>query len=206
MKKCCIFSGGDFEHTDFIITDEFDIIICADRGYEHALKLGLKPDIIVGDFDSYDGELPDNIDIRHCIPEKDDTDTLLAVKIAISQGTDHITIYGALGGRFDHALANLQTLGYCLNNGCEAVIRDSINAITLQGVGKREYPRRDNWYLSVFAYTNEIGIKELSGVKYILKDVIVNNSFPIGCSNEITDESAVLNLTSGIAVVVYSKM
>lgn len=62
-------------------------------------KLKITPDLIIGDFDSYKEPLPENIEIMRSIPEKDDTDTMLAVRTVISRGAEKIRIYGALGGR-----------------------------------------------------------------------------------------------------------
>ncbi len=206
--KCLIIAGGEL-HTDFrSALTEFasaaDMVICADRGYAYALELGIVPDILLGDFDSYTGELPEGIELHRSVPEKDDTDTMLAVKLAISRGADEITLCCALGGRFDHTAANVQTLVYALENGCRMTIADSSNTIAVQGAGRREY-ERSRRYFSVFAYTPTAEIKELSGVKYPLRDHTLTASFPLGVSNEITGGKAVLDVASGTVLVVESE-
>ena len=127
MKRCAIFAGGDmpkghpFDSEEFY--DDFDFFICADSGFSHAERLGIKPDIIVGDFDSYGGELPEDSEIIRTVPEKDDTDTLMAVKKAIELGYTEISLFGALGGkRFEHSIANIQTMLYARENGCKLSI------------------------------------------------------------------------------------
>ncbi|MCD7890513.1 MAG: thiamine diphosphokinase [Ruminococcus sp.] len=199
-----IFAGGEMRSMDFIRIGTGDLIICADSGYKYARQLRVNPDIIVGDFDSYSGELPENARIFRSVPEKDDTDTLLAVKTAIESGAEKIRIYGALGGRFDHAIANVQTLKYAWEHGCEASLEDESNTVTLQGAGERRYKRRDDRYFSVFSYSGELQIKRLSGVKYTLKDAVISNSFPIGVSNEFVDDEAVLEILRGTALVISS--
>lgn len=206
MKTCHIFAGGEISGPEFIKTEPGDMVICADRGIVHAERLGIKPDIIVGDFDSYSGEIPESGEIYRSVPEKDDTDTMLALKIAIEKHTDKVMIYGALGGRFDHTAANIQTLKYASDHGCEAVIADTDNIISLQTAGRCEYKLYEGWYFSVFAYSERVFIKEMSGVKYPLRNVEITNSFPLGVSNEIISGKAVLDLQSGTALVVRSKM
>ncbi len=206
MKVCHIFSGGELKNLDFIKIDAADMIICADRGLNYVQKLGITPNVIVGDFDSFTGTLPDNVEILRSPPEKDDTDTMLAIKTAIVNGAEHIRIYGALGGRFDHAYANVQALKYIFMKGCTAVLEDSENMITLQNCGECRYPARKDWYFSVFSFGETLEIESLSGVKYTLGKAKLENSFPLGVSNEFTENEAVLTISAGTALVVYSKM
>lgn len=206
MKICRIFAGGEIKDPSFIKIGAEDFIICADRGYSHARALGIVPDIIVGDFDSYTDKLPENIEIHRSIPEKDDTDAMLAVKLAIENGAEKILLYGALGGRFDHTVANIQTLTYIHNQGCEGIIEDYDNIITVQGEGEYCYPVMEGWYFSLFALTDKLHINQLSGVKYPLSDYLLTNGFPLGVSNEITSSEAVLKIKSGLALIVRSKM
>ena len=205
MKKWHIFSGGELSDTDFIEILAGEPVICADRGLHHAQKLGIIPDIIVGDFDSFKGKLPENTEILQSIPEKDDTDTMLAVKLAIDRGAEQILLYGALGGRFDHTIANIQTLKYGQEHGCEIRIMDSQNEIMLQTAGTMRYKRRKEWYFSVFAYSEKLKINRLTGVKYPLSDAEITASFPIGVSNEIIEAEAELSISSGTALVIFSK-
>lgn len=208
--NCAIFAGGEIKELGFINPDNirngFDMVICADSGYKYAVEIGIVPDIIVGDFDSYSGSLPENVRLYRSIPEKDDTDTMLAVKIAIESGCNDICLYGALGRRFDHTFANIQTLVYAYENNCNMSIIDSDNEIMIQGAECRHYNKRDGWYFSIFALTDTVFINEYNGVKYPLKNYTLKKSYPIGVSNEITESEAVLNVQSGIVLVVRSKM
>lgn len=206
MKRCHIFAGGELGSVDKDwFTDHCGYVICADSGYKHAKKLGLKPDVIVGDFDSYKGKLPGDCEIIRTVPEKDDTDTLMALKIAIERGYDMIYLYGALGGpRFDHAFANIQTMIYAREHGAELILIGD-EKVYLQGEGEGMYPKKQgDKYFSVFAITETVQIKSLRGVKYPLENYEMKRSFPIGVSNEITSEQAILDIESGLALVIQS--
>lgn len=205
MKKCCIFSGGELENADFVAVNDTDYVICADSGLKHALRLGITPDLVIGDFDSYSGKLPESAECIKCRPEKDDTDTLMAVKQAIARGCDEIVIYGAFGGRFDHTIANVQTLRYAMVNGVHAYLEDSRNKVYILSEGVYELSDEKKKYLSVFAYGGELKIKKLSGVKYPLENAVLNTDFPLGVSNEIICDRAVIEIDKGTALIICSE-
>lgn len=209
MSICTIFAGGKISGTDFInpceIRKNSGLIICADSGLHIAEKVGLTPDLIVGDFDSYIGSLPENIEIYRSVPEKDDTDTLMAVRIAIDRGYDEIRLYGGLGARFDHSFANIQTLVFAYENGCKMTICDADNVLTVRGAGEYEFSCKNDWYFSLFALTEKAEIGELKGVKYPLESYEMSIAYPIGVSNEITADKAYLRINSGIVLVIESK-
>ena len=207
MKRCHIFAGGDLgKIADYWFPNHGGYVICADSGYKHAKKLGIVPDLLVGDFDSYTRKLPKGVEVYRSVPEKDDTDTLMAVKIAIERGYNNIYLYGALGGpRFDHAFANIQTMLYAREHGADLILIGN-GTLLLQGEGEAMYTEESKrWgykYLSVFAITETVKIKSLRGVKYPLENYEMKSSFPIGVSNEITDGQACLDSESGLALVI----
>ena len=213
MNVCAVFAGGDMPDSKPCNMPEYydmcSFVICADSGYRHAKRLGIVPDIIVGDFDSYGGELPEGVEIIRTVPEKDDTDTLMAVKKAIELGYKEIMLFGALGGkRFEHSIANIQTMIYAREHGCKLGIYGE-SALLIQGAedGERCYLREDEGtYLSAFAMTESADIEYMRGVKYPLKDYHMVQSFPIGVSNEITSLTADIKLKSGLVLVVMTPM
>ena len=188
--------------------EQFDFVICADSGYKHAKKAGIIPDIIVGDFDSYDGELPENAEIIRTVPEKDDTDTLMALKKAIELGYTDVSLFGALGGkRIEHTIANIQTMIYAREHGCKLSIYGE-SALFLLGAedGEVAYADVDNsLYMSVFAMTESADIEYLRGVKYPLENYRMTQAFPIGVSNEITDTLAKIKVKSGLVLVILTE-
>ena len=122
MKTCLIISGGEFSPIAEHI--EYDYVIACDMGYEHSKRLGIKPDLLMGDFDSIrdaSSPFPEDISLMSYPKEKDDTDTMLAVKCALDKGFRHLIIICGLGGRMDHSIANIQTMAYAAKKGalCE---------------------------------------------------------------------------------------
>ena len=211
MRKCAIFAGGDMPdlrcYKKWSYWEKYSCFICADCGYRHALRLGILPDVIVGDFDSYSEELPKGVEELRSVPEKDDTDTLMAVKKAIELGYRNIDLYGALGGkRIEHSFANIQAMIYALQQGCRLEIKGESHLLVQEAdEGTVTYNNMDGGvYLSVFALTESVGIEFLRGVKYPLEDYRMVQSFPIGVSNEIEGEKALLRIKDGLALVIIT--
>ena len=114
MKKCVIFCAGDFKELAAPVTAQ-DLVIAADSGLRHTEAIGLKPDIIMGDFDSL-GYVPEGAEVYPV--EKDDTDSMLAIKKGLEAGCDRFYIYGGLDGKWvDHTVANFQALHYLCDHG-----------------------------------------------------------------------------------------
>lgn len=207
MRRFVIIAGGELPEDEVIEIHDDDRVICADRGYGYALKRGIMPHILIGDFDSYDlpeDAVPEDVEVLRSVPEKDDTDTLMAVRTAIERGAENIVIYGALGGRLDHTIANIQTLIYIHSQGCTGEIRSAVNTAMILGTGEHHLENIPGWYLSIFAATAETVIEELSGVKYPLSGYTMTPCFPIGVSNEITGSQAILKISGGLALVIRS--
>ncbi|MBO4493451.1 MAG: thiamine diphosphokinase [Ruminococcus sp.] len=211
MKKCAIIAGGDMPDREPYNTegywDSFGCIICADSGLYNARRFGIKPDIVTGDFDSFTEKLPDDAEVIASIPEKDDTDTLMAVKKAIELGYKSIELYGALGGkRFEHSIANIQTMIYALQQGCDLrILGDSVLTVQSPDDGDVTYKSGGrSIYISVFALSESIGIDYLRGVKYPLEDYLMVQSFPIGVSNEIVGGKASLRINHGLALIILT--
>lgn len=206
MRKCSILAGGEIDY-NFISEESIrksDLIICADSGYLHAKKLNITPHIIVGDFDSYTEKLPENVEIHRSPPEKDDTDTMLAVKTAIERECREILLYGGTGGRLDHTIANIQTMLYARKHGVEMCMDNGRDIVMIQGRGT-EYYSDEGTYFSVFALTEELKVNYMRGVKYPVENFTFTNSFPIGVSNEILQDGAELSIASGLALIVFSE-
>ena len=111
MKQAVIFAGAPVQPELQPPVPQADLYLCADAGVRLAQALGIVPDRIMGDFDSL-GNVPAGENVEAFSPEKDDTDILLAAKYALSAGCSRLIFYGALGGRLDHMVANLQMLRF----------------------------------------------------------------------------------------------
>lgn len=208
MDKCVIFTGGIINDYSFIDKSELSdcLIICADAGYLHAKKLGLKTDIIVGDFDTLN-YVPDEVPevIRH-MPEKDDTDTMLAIRTAVDRGFKDIVMYGALGGRFDHSFANIQTLAFAMSCGAECKIITENEIIFMIKNTSVDVRRKVGFSLSLFSYGDVCeGVSE-NGVKYPLDNATLTHSFPLGVCNEIIEDIAHITVKDGKMLIIQSKI
>ncbi|MCM1164690.1 MAG: thiamine diphosphokinase [Lachnospiraceae bacterium] len=174
-------------------------VIAADRGLDVALAAGITPDLVVGDFDSAESEVPSGVECVRVSPVKDDTDAMLAADFALKRGCKRLLFFCALGGRIDHTIANIQMLYHLKMRGVEGVLFGDDARLFLLSDESAEIPRYDG-YLSVFAYDKAAVVTE-SGVKYPVTKHPLTNDMPIGVSNEITAEKAVVTVHSGTALV-----
>lgn len=175
-------------------------IIAADKGLDYCLKAGIKPDLAVGDFDSAEDPVPEGIECVRVSPIKDDTDAALAAELAVERGYRELRFLCALGGRFDHSLANVQLLYKLKSNGMTAALYGD-NEKAYFVINETVNIAKNNGFLSVFSYGESVEISE-TGVKYPLDHKIIKNDFALGVSNEITSELAVITVHSGAALIV----
>lgn len=199
-KTCMIITGGKYSPIRQTETTEY--VIACDKGYEYALQEGIEPDLIMGDFDSCSEIIKGQVE--RYPSEKDDTDTMLAIKRALELGYRRIELCCALGGRIDHMYANIQSLVYAAKRGAIAYMEDEENYICAMGVGKIELPKRDGWSVSIFAATDVCGGITTTGLKYALKEGSLINSFPLGVSNEWESELATIEVKEGILLLVLA--
>ena len=203
--KCTIFVGGDavsFRTLDmnFIV---HSTVYGADKGYYLASKLGIKCDVVLGDFDS--SKMPERDDVIVYPVEKDDTDLMLAIKHAFDNGLKDFQIYGAMGGSADHLIGNIQALGYIVEHEGSAVMIGSKDRITLLPAGKYTFKKRAGYQLSLFAYSERVTNLFLDGVKYPAANITLDNTFPLGMSNHIEEDIAEVFFSSGLLLVIESK-
>lgn len=221
-SRVLIFSGGclDTEFAkDYLANEKFDLVICADSGLDAAYRLGVKVDYIVGDFDSLSENAIEryrNDDIRKSKevkvikfpPEKDSTDTDIALEYAMEQKPDEIVILGATGGRMDHFLANVNILMKPLKYGIPTYIVDKYNKIYL--IDKDTVIKRKSlWgkYISFQPLTEIVKNVRLSGLKYILdgEDLTIGKSLTV--SNEMADgtDEAMISFDTGVIIVIEAR-
>lgn len=204
MKKCWIFGSAQINDYSKLIIDDDTFIIAADGGYSHIKKMGRTPDLIIGDFDSLNIEKIPDIEVITVPAEKDDTDMMLCVKTAIERGFDDITLCGALGGRLDHTIANIQTLEYINAHGAEGRIVDINNEAYLLTSGSYNYLKKENWYFSIFSLSSTTEVTT-TGTKFNLTNHKLSRQFPLGISNEITEDICGINVFSGVLLVIFSQ-
>lgn len=212
--KTLIVSGGNVEEellNEIYSNNKFDNIIASDRGLEVLDKQGITPNYIIGDFDSIDRKILDkyinnkNIKIRRLNPEKDYTDTHMALKLGVEIESKEIIILGGLGTRIDHMLANIHILKEALENGIECKIVDSRNEIQL--INKKTILKIDkNYkYISLIPLTTKAEGITLKGLKYPLSNATLEIGHSIGVSNEQFEDNAIIDLKAGILILIKSK-
>ncbi len=202
MKTALIVSGGDFSSPDLDL--KYDILIACDKGYGYAKNMRLTPDVVIGDFDSFTGIVDPGIKVLRYPIEKDDTDTMLAVKYALGEGCDRIVICSALGGRMDHTIANIQSMAYAATHGalCE-IMSENEYMRTFTG-GKTRVKERDGYSISLFSLSDECKDLTIEGAKYNLKNATLTNIFPLGYGNSREHDYVTISMSSGILLIVES--
>lgn len=201
--KCLIISGGEFDN---YIPAPADYVIACDKGYEHALKLGISPDIVIGDLDSVTVPIPQEMKTIALPTAKDDTDTSFAVKYAISLGYDDITLICALGGRVDHAYSNTQTLCAAARQGAAACILSTDTVIHAVCGSSVSLKKRDGWAFSVFSATDTCSGVTITGAEYNVENIDMYNTYPIGQSNGWASDEARISCLEGTLLVIEAKI
>lgn len=206
MKTCLIISGGDFAPLPESL--DFDYVIACDHGYDHALKLGIVPNLILGDFDScnFDKESVTDIPIETYPVCKDDTDTMLAIKKALSLGYRNIVIVCALGSRFDHSFANVQSMAYVAEHGGTCELFGKGEHLKTVSDGSVTLPYKENFSLSLFSLTDKCEGVSIKGSAYDCENVTLTNTFPLGVSNKWKEDVVTVSVKSGILLTVESYM
>ncbi|MBQ8920559.1 MAG: thiamine diphosphokinase [Oscillospiraceae bacterium] len=202
---CVIFAGGPEQGLPCRPVPEDAFVICADSGLRLCERLHLTPDLVLGDFDSL-GAVPAALPHITAPAEKDDTDTMLAVRTALEKGFRELCIFGAFGGRLDHTLANLQALEFLREHGASGMLIGAGDwAVMLLPGETGRFRKREDETFSVFAWSETCSGVCIRGTKYPLEGAELRRSFPLGVSNEITAEHAEVCCGAGILLVIGSR-
>ena len=200
MHTCIIFCAGGFEKLARPI-DASDYILAADGGLSHVQKLGIKPHGIIGDFDSL-GYIPQDAQVFPV--EKDDTDSMLAVKKGLELGYRRFEIYGALDGdRLDHTIANLQTLTFLSRHGAVGYLVGLKYMVTTLQNGALRFSEDAEGILSVFCLGAKAEGVCLENLKYNLENATLTGDFPLGVSNHFIGQEAKVSVADGILTILY---
>lgn len=180
-----IIGGADIGRYDRIHSylREDDFYICCDSGLKHREKLGIVPNLIVGDFDSYKNPHMDaETIILPC--EKDDTDTVFAVKEALSRGFQDFLLVGVIGGRLDHTLGNVSLLLMLDAQGKAAMALDDFSEIQIVS----DQPAQIEDCYTYFSLLNISGTAQgitIQNAKYPLAEAEISCEYQYGISNEV---------------------
>lgn len=211
--KCIIVAAGDLTVSEMDIS-EGDLVIAVDGGLEYCRALGVEPDLVLGDFDSVGEELLAQVELWERLdpervvrlkPEKDDTDTLAAVRVALERGYNSFLLYGAMGGRLEHTIANIQCLLFLRHHGAVGYMMDAGGMCFVMEDEERRFGASMRGYLSLFSLGEKAEGVDIRGMKYELNDAVITNDFPIGISNEFIGQEAVVRVKRGqlLGIVTY---
>lgn len=185
-----------------------DIVIGVDRGAIRLIKRGVVPYTAVGDFDSVTPA--EKRRIRSAVTryiehpaKKNATDLELAIDEAIRLTPTGVTIYGALGKRFDHAIAATQLLLKLESHNISGQIVDNFNKINI--VRRLHRIARDPRYryVSIIPLEQE-SVVTLKGFVYELTNVTIRFGSTLSVSNEIAGSSATVRIHQGLALLIQS--
>ena len=185
MSRCVIVGGADIGNYPYIrsLLQEDDFFIFCDSGLKHLAALGTEANLIVGDFDSH--PQPETHVETLVLPcEKDDTDTVYAVKEALRRGFAEFLLIGVVGGRLDHSLGNVSILLYLASLGKHGVIVDDYSEMEL--VGQSAVSVADRY--AFFSLLNISGIARgvtITDAKYPLQNAEITTRYQFGVSNEV---------------------
>ncbi|MBE5969705.1 MAG: thiamine diphosphokinase [Lachnospiraceae bacterium] len=228
MKRCIIIAGADIGNYDrlkkYIKTDDY--IICCDSGLKHCTGLGVKPDLIVGDFDSYiacdeidrakqsddlsekttkamnalkkDCLLKYNTELQVLPCEKDDTDTVYGVKEAVKRGFREFLLFGIIGNRLDHTLGNVYILFDLDAKGVSAMAVDDYSEMRVVSKRPVTIPAGKYAYFSLLNLTGKAKGVTIKHAKYCLEDAEITSEYQYGISNEtMPGKDAIVSVKDG---------
>lgn len=202
MKKCVIFCAGDFKELLRPVGGD-ELVIAADAGLLHAQEIGLRPDIILGDFDSL-GTVPAGAEVFPV--EKDDTDSMLAIKRGLAMGCDTFYIYGALDGkRVDHTMANFQALHYLADHGARGWLIGNREIVTVIQNSALVFPPYFTDHLSVFCLGKDARGVSIRGAKYEMENAVLSAGFPLGVSNQFVQKKLTVEVTDGTLLLIWRR-
>lgn len=198
--------GGEPFFREMAAIQKPKAVICADGGARHLVPAGIMPEVVVGDMDSIDGETLRHYEENGCRivkypKKKDDTDTELALEEAFLYNPAEVWIWGAMGGRIDHALANVSLLWLGMKRGVRVKLVDSrceVFMIDRKTVIEGERGQT----VSLLPVTEKVAGITLEGFEYPLKNGAMELGRPLGISNRLLQDRGSVEVASGVLLAV----
>ena len=204
MNKCFVVGAGDFFGL-LIRPEAGDLIIAADGGYDHLKREKIEPDIVVGDFDSRDGNIPDHPNVIMLDVQKDDTDIAHAVGIGLERGYRDFRIFGGTGGRESHTIANIQMLTGLAKKGAHAWLYGRDSVITVIHNDSLMFSEVTEGMVSVFSLSDRAEGVDILGMKYTMQDGILTNDTALGVSNMLIGKEAHISVKKGTLLIIHER-
>ena len=211
VKTCLIIGAAPLRDPRSLLSfyHPDDFVICADGGLRAAQECGIHPDLAVGDFDSFEGVVPEELPVIPLNPRKDDTDMLAAVNAGLERGFRRCVLAGSLGGRLAHSYGNLCVLHHLHELGCDAVLMGEEEEAYLIGTGEvRSLNCAIGTTVSVFPYACNRCNVSYTGMRYPLdhQDLVSDlHQLPMGVSNVVEESPCSIAVHNGLALVLVVK-
>lgn len=204
MKTCALVGSSQFNAAHFQELDAagvFDYVIAVDGGFASLEAIGRKPDMALGDFDSL-GYVPKGLRVAQFSSRKDKSDMELALNRARSMHYDEVYVYGGLGRRLDHTLANLQLFALFSEKGLfVTAVDEDTSVVFITGPDTFEMPAVEAGTVSVFSMNDRAeGVFE-RGLAYELDDAVLTNRTSLGLSNELIGEAVMIGVEKGTIAI-----
>ena len=211
--KCILIGAGDLTVGQIPVDPCEDYVIAVDGGLMYCELLKLEPDLILGDFDSLEGEWQEAlVQIEQSAPEKvlrlnprkDDTDMYAALKKGLEEGYRSFRIYAGCGGRLEHTIANIQALLFLKHQGAQGYLMEGQGMMLVLENESVSFKEDMEGYISVFSLGKEARGVTIKGLKYPLDRYTMTNDFPIGTSNEFIGEKAEISVEDGQLLILIN--
>ena len=199
MDVCYVIGAGEVDSLDFR-PDPTDLVICADGGYDHVERFGIRVDVLIGDFDSI-SVLPRGVEAVRYPREKDYTDSFLAVSYGIEKGYKKFALYGLFGGRMDHTFSNYELLSFLVDEGFSAYAVGCGFMVFMLKNSSIRLMKKESGLISIFSFSNESRGVSIKGLKYEVDSFIMTNSLTRGISNEFCGMEAEISVQDGKLIV-----
>lgn len=200
---CYIFGASECDKALKFVPGPGDFVIAADAGYLHLQERGIRPDLLIGDFDSLKHVPPEEVE-RVTFPSvKDDTDLMLAVQYAFDRGWRRFLLYGCMGGRLEFTLANFQILSNIVKRGATVYAVGCGALVTAVRNGALLFDEHFTGRISVFCSGGEATGVTLRGLAYPLDRAVLTYDNPLGVSNEFIGQRGSVAVENGTLIVIY---
>ncbi len=198
---CYIVGAGEIKRQPFHFVNK-GLLIAADGGFECLKNAGLTPDLLIGDMDS-NSQKAEGIPTFRYPCHKDETDMMLAVRRGLELGFRVFGIYGGLGGRLDHTLANIQLLQYMSNRQSRGYLIQGNQVVTVLNNETLHLNKQEKGTLSLFSISEtSVGVS-IKGMEFQLEEAVLTNDFPVGISNRFVGEPVTISVKKGTMLVIW---
>lgn len=203
MKRCVIVGGADINNYEYInnLLRKDDFLVFCDSGLKHMGKINVSPSLIVGDFDSHE-RININVETIVLPCEKDDTDTVYAMKEGIKRGYEDFLLIGVVGARFDHSFVNISILLNLYKLGFKAELIDDYSVMSVVGDTPAEIPD-DYSYFSLLNITGKADGVSITNAKYTLDNAEIKSEYQYATSNEVVKgKVATVSVKDGLLLLI----